>query len=325
MKNSQRHLKIYSAVLFLALICASVLRTLALFYSFDFASGYFEDKLLISIATAVVVAMAVFALSYIPLAKKTRLVASFDNMATYIPSGLVAVALLTISAHLFISSGAGIRSTPTKILAILAMISVAHFLYNTLSVKKENMTRAYFSLVTISFLAGYVAYLYFDGSMPLNSPNRVVDIMAYLFAALFFLYEARISLGRDCWRAYIAFGLTAAMLMGYSSVPAIILYFARGALISNSIAEVALSFTLFIFIVARLLLISELGDDESSDIVKMVGSMTEERKAKIDESFASRAYSNIKVENDSEDAEYENYTFDFTEESDDGEKESDGV
>ena len=307
MKNSQRHLKIYLGSVFLIILIAAALRTVAILTELDFSTGYFEDKLLIGLANSFVVAMALLSLSYLFVASKAKLVASFDNVATFVPSGLVSVALIFIGVHLFATSEGNFF---VLIVGILALVSILHFLYNSLVLKRENATRGWFALATVVFLAAYAAYLYFDVSLPLNSPNRITDIMAFLFAALFFLYEARISLGRAAWRAYIAFGLIASLLLAYSSIPSIITYFVRGAVISNSIAESALSFALFIFIVARMLIIAELKEDEKDEFTTLVSDMAEARREEIRENLASRARSEIMEENIEEPD--ENYTIDFS-------------
>ena len=105
--------------------------------------------------------------------------------------------------------------------------------------------------------------LYFMTETPINSVNKLTDQMAFLFAAIFFLYETRISLGTDKWRAYVSFGAIAALLCAYSSIPALLTYFIKGEVISASIEESAFVFCLFLFIMARLILTAAL--PEASD------------------------------------------------------------
>ena len=318
MKNSQKHLRIYLFSLFAIILSASVLRTVAILRDLDFATGYFDEKPLIIVASALVIAMAILSLSYPVVAKRVRLVAAFDNMATNLPSGLAAVALIFISANLLSSETLGGTAGVLSLLsALLALAAAAYFLYNALVLGRKSLLRGWLCLATVMFLITYACYLYFDVSLPLNSPNRVTDMMAYLFAAVFFLFEARISIGRDAWHRYIVFGLIASLLTAYSSIPAIITYFVRGAVISNSIAESALSFTLFIFITARLILVSELSEDEKSEFAVLVEDISQKRLAELSEALASRACEDVNVENeesaDDEGEEFfnENYTIDF--------------
>lgn len=320
MKNSQKHLRIYLFSLFAIMLSASVLRTVAILRDLNFGTGYFDRKVLISIADAFVISMIVLSLSYPMITKKMRLVAVFDNVATNVPSGLASVALIFISAHL-LSGGAASGSAGwlSVCSGLLALVSTAYFLYNALVVKKESRIRGGLCLAAVMFFTVYASYLYFDVSLPLNSPNRTVDMMAYLFTAAFFLFESRISLGRAAWRRYVTFGLIASLLCAYSSIPSIITYFVRGAVVSNSIAESALTFTLFIFITSRLLLISELREDEMSEVAALVEDMSKRRLAELSDELISRAREDVNVENEEAPTEelteelYDaNYTIDFS-------------
>jgi hypothetical protein len=87
---------------------------------------------------------------------------------------------------------------------------------------------------------------------------------------LFFLFETRISIGRERWRAYRAFGLVALLLTAYSSFPSLLVYAVDGAVISNSIYETILSFSLSLFIAARLVLTSQLRANEESKTVSLI-------------------------------------------------------
>ena len=159
-------------------------------------------------------------------------------------------------------------------LAALAALSILHFLCTAAIEDNKSAKRANFGLCTVLFLALYSVYLYFNTNLPINAPNKIIDQMAVLLCAVFFLYETRLSIGREKWRQYIAFGFIAARLCAYSSIPNIIVYFARSdfeagieVTLSNSIYETALVFALFIFITARLLLAGELIEDKESPIV----------------------------------------------------------
>ncbi|MBR0449266.1 MAG: hypothetical protein IIX30_00435, partial [Clostridia bacterium] len=149
-----------------------------------------------------------------------------------------------------------------------------------------------------------------------NAPAKITDEMAYLFAAVFFLYETRISLGRGKWRAYVTFGLIAAQLAAYSSIPALIVYFAKGEMISNSIFESVLTFTLFLFITSRLGMVSTLTPDKPCDVAAAIDAkiLAEEEKKREEDAARAREI-NIKVENEPEDggAIGENYAINLDE------------
>ena len=108
--------------------------------------------------------------------------------------------------------------------------------------------------------------------------------MAYLASAIFFLYESRISLGRDRWRLYISFGLASGLLCCYSAIPSLITYFVKGEIISDSLAETLLTLSLAVFIISKLMLIPQLYDDKRANIVEKIIAWNEQRRADIGDS-----------------------------------------
>ena len=279
MNTNSRHIKVYLGITLLAAIVAAALRTVACYGSLDYTIGHFEDHTLISIAGAIMVFAAVVSLTYpITTAGKYELRARFSNPATYIPAGGASAALVFFVIHFgrialtLLDRGttvATIIENPAPlfalVLSITAVGAILYFLLNATVVEPGSSKRGWLGMVTTVLLATYAVYLYFDTTLAINAPNKVVDEMAYLFASLFFLFETRISLGRGKWRAYVTFGLIAASVTAYSSIPAIIVHFAKGINISNNIFESFLTFTLFLFIAARLSMIHTLSEDKPCD------------------------------------------------------------
>ena len=105
--------------------------------------------------------------------------------------------------------------------------------------------------------------------------------MAYLFCAMFFLFEARISLGRQKWNIYAAFGLAASALCLYSSLPSLITYFIKGELVSASLEENLLTLSLFIFITTRLAVTAMLPEDKETFSIKALRTAAEQRRSEI--------------------------------------------
>ena len=166
-------------------------------------------------------------------------------------------------------------------LVVLGIFAIVHFIMTAILTEASSALRAGLGLCAVSFLALYAAYLYFSAELPINSPNKIVDQMAYLFAAVFILYEVRISLGREIWGAYVTFGLISALLTAYSAIPSLICYFAKGQTVSNSIYETALTLALFIFILARLALALRLPKDKESEFIARLKESADGRDAEI--------------------------------------------
>lgn len=320
MKKTKRRLGIYLLLLILITAAAVVLRTLACFNDFNPTTGYFDDKLIITVADWLTVGGVVLFLSYPIASGRVALRASFSSPMFYLPSGLVSVALLFLSAEL-LSKVWGLLSESSRLqdslltaelliplaVALLALCSIVYFLLGALIEGRCDTRRAAFGILAVLFLAVYAAYLYFDTKLPINAPTKVVDMMAYIFASAFFLFEVRISLGRDRWGAYLAFGMAAALLSGYSALPSLIVYLARGTLITNSLAEAALTMTLFIFITARVLHATRLRDDEKNPAAAAAELLSAARLADMSAEVAEE----LDDDDESCDKEPDNYTMNF--------------
>ncbi len=305
MKNKARLFGIYLPV-YIAVLCVSVvLRTVALFIDFQIDTGYFNSKTIITIADYFVVLTSMFLFTYIFTARKDiKLIPSFTSPATYVPTAVLFVSIIFMlraiadeykAAKQLIEYYKVINTDDSaqiiysqKILLVLLAISfvfaictVVHLLMTGLIESHSSTKRAYFGLCTTIFFAIYAAYIYFNTALPLNAPNKVLDQIAYLFFASFFLFEARLSIGREKWRGYIAFGFISSLLAAYSSIPSMIYYFATKAAVANNIYETALTFAVFIFITARVLLTGELVEDKPSETVNTLIAFAEDRNKKV--------------------------------------------
>ena len=298
MKNKYKLLGLYLPIFIAATIATVVIRTIALFNDFDLKTGYFTDKSLISVGDYIVIGMSILFLTYILTARRDlKMIPDFTSPATYAPTGIIAAALVFVGISFFSKAAeqADIifnRTTQALgsewlvlllavIVGILALVSVVHFALCALIEKGTDFRRGDFGIVTVAFLALYSIYLYFDSSLPLNSPAKNLDQMVYLFAAVFFLYETRLSIGREKWRGYLAFGFIAALLSAYSSIPALIYYFIEGAEVSIGIYEMILSAAIFIFVTSRIFLTGELIEDVESPFAKIFSEASNLRTATI--------------------------------------------
>ncbi|MBQ7333214.1 MAG: hypothetical protein IJW38_02575 [Clostridia bacterium] len=293
--------KVYFGVILSVIAAAVTMRIVACLNDMNFATGYFEDKLLINVSDTVIVISAFFALSYLfaePRDKK--LIFNFSSPLNYVFAGTLGIAFLFFSRHSFelfkyyktyvenYIDNPFFKTTTEKLLSyisfalgVLAIVSVAHFILASLIVKDKDTRRADFGLITVIFLSLYATFLYFSNDLPINAPSKIIDQSAYLATALFFLFETRISIGRERWRAYRAFGFIALLLTAYSSIPSLIVYLTNGVVISNSIYETVLTLALALFIGARLALTSFLREDTESKTVTLIKSAFAMREEEI--------------------------------------------
>lgn len=310
MQNRKKHLDIYLAILALFAVLTSILRSIAASTQLDYTYGHYTSGVLISVADWLTFGGCVILISYVallPSASKYR--ASFTTEKTYVPSALVSASLIFLAVSLAADTATELRPFYIQKLldvkaimplasALLAIVAVYYFFLNAYVKDCKSNTRAAASFIAILFMCIYPAYLYFNADLPINAPNKVVDQLAYLFSAVFFLYEARISLGRDRWGLYAAFGMVAALLTAYSALPSFAVYFIKGEIISNSLAENLLTLSLFIFIVSRLLLMRSLADDAPTDLVVKITERTAARRLEIGDSDIIPAQSGEQMEFD---------------------------
>ncbi|MBE6645361.1 MAG: hypothetical protein E7612_08305 [Ruminococcaceae bacterium] len=305
MKKKSDLFGIYLPIYLITALASVVLRTVSLFLHYDFDTYYFSEKTLIGISDGILICSAVFMLSYIFFsAENLKLIPNFTSPATYVPTGITSVAIIFMTFSLFSKSADTFNyitdlknyGTPSalsqistqRILLIMliatsffAILSTIHFVTTALIEQRSNAKRANLGICTVVFLSLYSLYLYFSNDLPINSPNKALDQMAYLFSAVFFLYETRLSFGRERWRHYIAFGFIASAISAYAAIPSVILYFATGKTTSNSVYELALTLALFIFITSRLFLTSNLIENKESKTALAIISASELRDREI--------------------------------------------
>ena len=345
MNTNSKRLGIYLGVMLSATAVATTMRSIAYVMHLDHASGFFSDKSLVRVSDAIIVLTVLGMFSYL-FAARIDLRASFSTGATYVPTGILGAASAFLGMQIFsyalansnyrisvkeLLSLAGVPTLITLLAGVLAFVSIAYYFFNAFVTESKDVTRAYFSIAAIAFLALYAVMIYTDTSISLNATGRALRQTAFLFIAIFFLYESRISLGREKWRIYTAFGLAAATLTAYASVPAIVVYFTNKVIVSSSgykslasIEEYLFLFAAFIFILSRLCLTITLKEEKENELVKALANMALAREAEVNEAlemheeiFASKQLSifDLYGDNDEEVAE-ELETAEEVEESD---------
>ncbi len=303
--NSKR-LKIYILIMLAVGLVSSSLRTVACLYDLDISLGHFGNDALINTSGVILWIGIILLLGYILISAGVNLRPSFTSPLSYIPTGIISVALLFVGVRILsscdfaeikkaiseLSRTADAQNIPSAILnllgvclpvflAFLIVCSIAHLFLSGYFTSEHSVIRGYFALATVLFLAIYVAYLHMREGIQINAPNKITDQMAYLFCALFFLFEARISLGRQRWNLYAAVGLAAAALCLYSAIPSLITYFVKGELISASLEENLLTLSLFVFITSRLAVVAILPENKETAGITALRTAAEERRREI--------------------------------------------
>ena len=307
MNTNSKRLSIYLVLMLIGTAIATTLRTIACLNDLNGGTGYFTDNSIISIATPIIWITAILSLTYIFVGSRVNLRPSFSTSATYIPTGMLGVATIFLGVRVLTHTLSAeyrypilskeVLTSPAFILAVavfvLAILSIGYHFTNTYFVEAKVESRAFFAICTVAFLAIYGMLVYFDTSLPINNPGKIANQMAFLFAAIFFLYESRISLGRETWRAYTAFGLAATALTAYSSIPSIIVYYAKGYVLYGtqngaftSIEEYMMSLALFVFILSKIIIIINIKEEKENEYVTVLADFANAREAEVEDSFA---------------------------------------
>ncbi len=284
MKLKDKRLVIFLSIALILTAAASVFRTVALRSDFNSETGFFEKEGFITAATALIFSGVLVSLVYIFAGKpKQDIVPDFHGAVTYIPSGLLAVALAFFTTNTAFNSGvsADDKATAKLLVALTALSALATIVYlvlNPLLGRRYSACRGAAAFAPIIFLLAASARLYFDTSMPINAPNKNVEQLAVVFAMLFFTGEARLSLGREKWSSYVSLGIAASALCAYSSIPAVLVYFMSGVggaeplVISSHITASVMVFALFVFISSRVLLVAFLSSNQEGKLASYIES-----------------------------------------------------
>ncbi len=293
MNKNSRRLGIYLIISLLISVAAVVLRTAALFGELT-PYGYFDDWTLIRVADALFWGGIVLCASFGAIGHRVSLRPSFSSPSTYVPTGLVSVALVFFAIRMIgeartvsQTSAATLGASRTVVLttailcAVFALLSVAHFFLNAFLTEGRTELRSYFAVATVMTLACYAAFLYFARGEAMNSPSRITDQVAFLFGALFFLYEARISLGREKWRAYCVFGMMAASACLYSAIPSLILYFVKDRAVFASLEQAILVLCIGFFVLMRLILTAGLPEAEENKRLAAISNAAADRAKRV--------------------------------------------
>lgn len=315
-----RTFDLYLIPLFFVSITAATLRTVALLTSFNSVTMHFDDKVAITIANVLIALTVIGFGSYLFLGEKEReLIAKSGNASSYIPAGIMGIALLFMGAQCFGMAFSnryqGILPTLGLLCGILAFLSAGSFFLSVFIEKNEHAHKAIFSLFIVFFLALYSVILFFNREYhPTNSPNKTVDQFAYVAAALFFLYDSRIYLNRAKWRGYVTFGLIATLLCSYSAIPSLIVYLANGYVVSDSLFESLLTLAIAVFTCSKVLQFASLTPADECDAAKSIGALAMMRQDEIEEQRKNlhEQTNNIKEEDDDA-IDASNYTFDIPE------------
>ena len=248
--------KIYRAFALATLgltVVFTLLRTLALLFSFDKAVGYHESGILSTLLYIVVALFVLGAGAYIFIAQKNARTQHFA-LAPDPTSAHVSVRLSSaMTAIVFVTVGLWeslvVKSSDTS--ALLRVIGAAlAILYFAISKKQKIFLTGVGAHVYLFFA---LVTEYFDWTVPMNSPLKLMQQISAVFAMLMLCAEMLSFVGKDrplrltvCTAAAVFFGLC----NGISLIPALIV---SGIVRSEIVIHALPSLAIGIYALTRLL------------------------------------------------------------------------
>ena len=317
MKKTQKLISVHLLTILALTVAAVIIRTISFLNDFNRISGHFDGSLISVANWLILVACILSAAALLIHRQLPKLKPNFQSPLVYMPAGAVSVALAFFAGSTVYSAVNGNDSSETKVLlyiiAVFAVVSIAYFMFSNIWEQPRSPERGALGLVITVFFALCAAETYFSQAMPINSQIKAVDQITFAFIAVFFLFESRLSLNRDIWSGYVAFGAIAASLAAYSSIPALVYYFVKEREAATPISENVLMIAVFALIVARLILLLKLPEDKMCETAEAVLLMSETRHAQIEAAKNVRAHAILKneeiaEESTSEDSSEDNYT-----------------
>lgn len=257
MKNSvKKPYFITLAVGALLTVTAIVLRMVLLLFHFDTSVRHFADIPLSTVAFPAVLIFAAVLFAAFGFLKRGELQGNALNasLPAAFASAFCAVAAL-VYAISEISDVMDAADSLTRIFGILMLVCsiglIVYFILNVIGTVPV-FFRALCGIFTVFFCVFYILYSYFDTTLMLNDPNRVLDQIAFLSLVFFFLVECRFFFKAARYSVYLPLAMLAMLLCAVSSIPALIYGAMEDVSLTGSTTHDFMVFSFFVYAVVQL-------------------------------------------------------------------------
>ena len=252
---------VFLALSFFFSILISVLRYFAL-EEFETDVGYFAyGASLPSVVNYLLFSVVlIYFVAGLYLRGKISLSAPQQGITYYLGNALLgtslaAYALFSFPAFFELHEKETLTFTSALLLltTLLAVAGVFFCIHNCLFPDAAENKRLLFGLSVPLFAVAYVLYLYFETSMPINQPNKLLDQFTFIFIALYLLYELRILMKAPRYAAQCSLGMIAMVFTAVSGFPSFIYMLSTGTPLYENAAHDILMIAVFIYIAVRML------------------------------------------------------------------------
>ncbi len=260
LSTGRRH-TVYVSVLLSMTVAAILLRFLNLAFFFDASINYYRpDSFLPVLEWMVLTVGAVFSIAYsfFSLRKEPKTVENQQPRLVKVFSVVAAVGFLFLSVST-------IGSTGPSLATLLSLGACLYFL-SFLASQTKPLLLTLSGLCVIVRLMLVLAQSYFDMTVPMNSPGKLILELACLSAMLFFVEELRAILSKARPTLYpFSLGITV-LLTGTASIPALIGHYANVIDVSGGLSAHVMLLTLFLYALCRFLLLTLRAPAEKSPV-----------------------------------------------------------
>lgn len=282
----------------------AILRSIACINDMD-GTGYFGSSYLMiacNVATAILTVLF-FTHAFSHHRKDSIPKECFCNTPTYVTSatlgGGIAFTIYELISFLINEDGQIRNIENSDIIVIISAIcgvaALTFLLLNAIIEEKLSQIKAALGIASSLFFSTYGICIYLDKSVAMNGQQRIITVIALLMMASFMLFETRIPLGRSKWHSYAAFGFMSALMLLYSSVPALVYYIAnKTSMPGVSLVQIGLTLTSAIYVIARVSILAFAPEDEVCDLADSILDMAHARKQSA--ATLARVNNNLKEE-----------------------------
>lgn len=241
----------------LALI-AVILRSAALFAEFDKGTGYYIASPVLRTAFLWVAAAAVLLFLLLPLfCRKDLPTPAYRNSLSVLFSSASFIVALAVGALFSFMAVPSASSSLTGffwvIAAISALLSLVYFALFFKGSEAAGNRHGLLGLAPAFFSLFTAMLLYFDRSMQMNAPAKLLHMLAFLLLACYFTAESRCLLGRACRPLYCFLASAAVFFTASASIPNLLYHLVERKTLVLSVVYDFILLAAALYTLARLL------------------------------------------------------------------------
>lgn len=230
-------------------VAISVLRTLLLLKDYDAALGTYGGTTLLDDLTHLLLLVGGILIAAFFLLQRKKFSFPFekDSLVYIFPASLSAITLLSLGIVNLVftmqnESGFGVRLLSIFLL-LFAVAGCVYFVLCAQGAGSDGVRALLLMSVVIALILSVIS-VYFDKSVLLDSPSRILSQLSLILFFFFFLSETRFYIERQMPVIYISLGLLSILFTSASAIPNLIFVAVRhGSVLSTPVVD----FTLFAF------------------------------------------------------------------------------